>query len=76
MLVAWTVIAFPLILCTHFCLRGLNYTMIMAGSPSRENEIPEGTLPYRLDLFQDPVSFMDITFIVPRKPFYIFIPYF
>ena len=44
---------------SDICLRGYNYTVVIAVSPRRENKIPESMLPYRLDLFQVPVSFMD-----------------
>ena len=44
---------------SDICLRGCNYTVVIAVYPRRENKIPESTLPYRLDLFQGPVSFMD-----------------
>lgn len=66
--VALTVTAFTLTLHTDFHLRGINYTVIIAVSPRRENKIPESMSPYRLNLFQNPVSFMDITFIALRKP--------
>ena len=44
---------------SDICLRGCNYTVVIAVSPRRENRIPESTLPYSLDLFQEPESFMD-----------------
>lgn len=58
-LVALAATAFTLILLTGFYLRGFNYTVIIVVSPKKENKVSESTLPYRFDLFQDPVSFMD-----------------
>lgn len=47
--------------------------VITAVFPTREYKIPESTLPYRLDLFQDPVNFMGISSSHLRKNSFIFL---